>query len=238
MVNASTNGLTLRAAAIIAGLAYLLDPVSYAEFTLYPKLVVSGNIGQTVANISGHHGAFVTMLFFYFLNFVEDIVMAWALYYLLAPVNRAVSALASIFQLVYAGIALVGLLNLATVFHMVTQPDYLASFGSTQLHAEINLLIHTFRTYYSLGLILFGIHLVLIGALIVRATYIPWWLGVVLVIDGLGWIVFELQPYLFPGLNVDVLFYTFFGELLFMLWLLIMGWRIKEPAPVFSPASA
>ncbi|HZT13985.1 MAG TPA: DUF4386 domain-containing protein [Candidatus Baltobacteraceae bacterium] len=236
MENGSTNGLTLRAAAVIAGLAYLLDPVSYAEFTLYPKLVVSGNVEQTVANIAAHHGTFLMMLFFYFINFCEDIVVAWALYYLLAPVNRAVSALAALFQLVYAGIALVGLLNLATIFHMLTIPEYAATLGTRLLHADVNLLLHTFRTYYSLGLILFGIHLILIGALIVRAKYMPWWLGVALVIDGAGWIVTELQPYLFPNVNVDWLFYTFLGELLLMLWLLIMGWRIKQPQPALAAA--
>ncbi|HEV3154533.1 MAG TPA: DUF4386 domain-containing protein [Candidatus Baltobacteraceae bacterium] len=230
METASTNGLTLRTAAIIAGLAYLFDPVSYAEFTLYPKLVVSDHIAQTITNISSNHGAFLMMFFFYFINFAEDVVVAWALYYLFAPVNRAVSALAALFQLVYAGIAFVGLLNLATVFHMVTQPEYLASLGTGPLHADINILLHTFRSYYSLGLILFGVHLLLIGALIVRASYVPWWIGVALIIDGGGWIVTELQPYLYPAVNVDFLFFTFFGELLFMLWLLIMGWRIQEPA--------
>lgn len=44
------------------------------------------------------------------------------------------------------------------------------------------------------------------------------------VIDGLGWITTELQPYLYPNINVDGLFVTFFGELIFMLWLQIFGW--------------
>jgi len=230
MGNTPANGLTLRVAAIIVGLAYLLNPVSYAEFAVYPRLIIPGHIEQTVANIGAHPGLFVMALFFYFINFVEDIIIAWALYYLLAPVSRAVSALASLFQLVYAAIAFVGMFNLASVYRMLTQPEYLQVFGAGPLHAQVDLLIHTFRTYYSLALVLFGIHLILIGVLIVRSRYIPWWLGAVLLIDGAGWIVTELQPYLYPNVNVDFLFVTFFGELLFMLWLLIMGWRIKEPA--------
>lgn len=226
----STNGLTLRWAALIAGFAYLLGPVSYAEFTLYPKLVIPGNIDQTVANIAAHHGMYVAMFMCYFVNFIEDIIIAWALYYLLAPVNRAVSALASLFQLVYATMVLGAALNMATVYRMLTTPEYTTTFGSTQLHAQVNLLLHTFRYDDALGLVLFGIHLVLVGVLIIRSTYMPWWLGVLLVIDGLGWVVYELQPYLIPNINVDALFVTFVGELVFMLWLLIMGWRIKEPA--------
>jgi hypothetical protein len=49
-----------------------------------------------------------------------------------------------------------------------------------------------------------------------------------LVINGLGWIIDPRQPYL-PNANLDFIFVTFFGELISMLWLLIMGWRIKEP---------
>jgi hypothetical protein len=225
-----TNGVTLRQAALMAGFVYLLSPVSYAEFTLYPKLVIPGNISATVANISAHHGLFLAMLFCYFINFVEDIVLAWALYILLAPVNRALSLLAAWFRLVYAIIVLVGTFNLATVYRMVTTPEYLTTFGSGPLNAQIGLLIHTFRYDYSLALEIFGLHLLLAGYLIFRSRYIPWWLGILLVINGLGWMVNSLGPYLYPHANLDPLFVTFFGEVVFMLWLLIMGWRIREPA--------
>jgi hypothetical protein len=224
------DGVTLRQAALTVGFVYLLNPVSYAEFTLYPKLVIPGNVDATVANISAHHGLFLTTLFCFLINFVEDIVIAWALYILLAPVNRALSLLAAWFQLVYAGIALVGTLHLATVYRMLTTPEYLTTFGSGPLHAQVNLLLHSFRYEYSLALGLFGIHLLLVGYLIIRSSYIPWWLGALLVIDGLGWVVNSLQPYLYPDANLDFIFVTFFGELVFMVWLLIRGWSIREPA--------
>jgi Domain of unknown function (DUF4386) len=100
-------GLTLRQAALIAGLGYLLSPVGFAGFTLYPKLLIPGHIDRTVANISAHHAMFLAMFFCHFVNFIEDINIAWALYVLLAPVNRAVSLLAALFWLVYAGVAIV-----------------------------------------------------------------------------------------------------------------------------------
>jgi hypothetical protein len=48
------QGLTLRQATLIAGFGYLLGPVTYAEFSIYPKLVIPGNIEQTVQNIAVH----------------------------------------------------------------------------------------------------------------------------------------------------------------------------------------
>jgi hypothetical protein len=143
-----TQGIALRQAALIVGIAYLLNPVSYAEFSIYPKLVIPGNIADTVANIGSHHRLFLTALFFYLINFIEDIVIAWGLYILLAPVNRALSLLASWFRLIYAAIALVALFNLATVYRMLTTPEYLATFGVREFQAQINLLLHSFRYGY------------------------------------------------------------------------------------------
>jgi len=100
------EGLTLRQAALIAGFAYLLSPVSYAEFTIYPKLVIPGNIEQTVQNLTTHQGLFLTAIFCYLITFLEDVVIAWALYVLLAPVNRSVSLLTGWFRLVYTAVVL------------------------------------------------------------------------------------------------------------------------------------
>jgi len=224
------EGVTLRQAALIVGFAQLLNPVSYAEFTIYPKLVIPGNIGETVANIGSHHGLFITALFCYLINFIEDIIIAWGLYILLTPVNRALALLAAWFRLIYTAIALCGLFNLATVYRMLTTPEYLWMFGSGPLQAQVNLLLHSFRYDYSFALVIFGIHLLLIGYLIIRSRYIPWWLGILLVINGLGWVINSLQPYLYPDADLGFIFITFLPELVLMLWLLIRGWKIQEPA--------
>ncbi|HET6275167.1 MAG TPA: DUF4386 domain-containing protein [Candidatus Cybelea sp.] len=224
------DGLTLRQAALIAGFAYLLNPVSYAEFFLWPKLLVAGSVGQTAANVSSHPGMLLGVFFAFFINFSEDVVIAWALYFLLAPVNKALSLLASLFQLVYASICFTGLFNLLPVYREVTDAAYGTAAGGNMPHEQIYLLLRSFRYDYSMALVLFGIHLVLVGALIVRSRYIPLWLGIVLVAAGLGWIIVMLQPYLYPGHPLDWLQVTALGELVFMLWLLFAGWRLKEPA--------
>jgi hypothetical protein len=223
------EGLTLRQAALIAGFAYLLSPVTTAEFSIMPKLVIPGNIEQTVQNIVAHGGLFVAAILCYLVTFIEDVVIAWALYVLLAPVNRSLSLLTAWFRLVFAAIALFGWLNLVTVFRLLNTPEYLTSFGSVQLHAQVNLLLNSFRYDWSMSLVIFGIHLVLLGYLIYRSGYIPRIIGILLVIDGLGWVIDSFQPYLYPNTHLGFLFTTFFGELVFMLWLLIRGWKIREP---------
>jgi len=48
------QGVTLHQAALVAAVAYLLMPVTYAEFSIMPRLVIPGNIEQTVHNIAAH----------------------------------------------------------------------------------------------------------------------------------------------------------------------------------------
>jgi len=227
-------GLTLRQAAVTAGIAYVLNPVSYAEFSIYPKLVIAGDIALTAQNISAHRGLFAAAIGCYLLSFLGDIVLAWSLYHLLAPVNRSLSLLASWFQLVYAAIALSGIVNLVAVYQLLTQPDYLSTFGAQQLDGQVLLQLHLFRHSWELGLILFGIHLVLLGYLIFRSSYIPKLIGILLVIDGIGWIVNSAGPYVLPRANLGWTMVTAFGELIFMLWLLIRGWKVPDASP-FEP---
>ena len=49
--------------------------------SIYPKLVVPGNIEQTVQNISAHGGLFVAAMLCYLITFLKDVVIAWALYF-------------------------------------------------------------------------------------------------------------------------------------------------------------
>jgi hypothetical protein len=113
---------------------------------------------------------FAAAILCYLIEFIEDIVIAWALYVLLVVVNRAVSLPTAWFRLMYTAIALFGMLKLVTVFRVVNAPDYLAAFGPNPLHAEVKLLLGTFRDDLSMGLVLFGIHLVLLGCLIYRSV--------------------------------------------------------------------
>jgi len=133
------------------------------------------------------------------------------------------------FRLVYTAVALSGLLNLVTVFRLLHTPDYLTLFGAQQLHAQVKLLLSSFRYDFSMGLVIFGIHLALLGYLIFKSSYIPRILGILLSLLGIGWIIYCLSPYLYPTAPLGFIPLAGFGELLFPLWLVIRGWKIPEP---------
>ena len=101
--------------------------VSYAEFSIWPKLLIPGNIEETVQNISAHPQLFAAGILCNLITLIEDVVIAWALYVLLIPVNRALSLLTAWFRLMYTAIALFAVLNLVTVYRLLTTSDSLRS---------------------------------------------------------------------------------------------------------------
>jgi len=227
----SSSKTSLRSAALIAGIGLLIMVIAapYAELFVFPKLVVYDNAAETLKNIIANKALFISVIFGYLITFICDIVVAWALYVLLKPVNESLSLLTALFRLVYTGIALVALLNLVTVFHLLNTSDYSKVFPPDQLQTQVTLLLGEFRNHWYFGLLFFGIHLGLLGYLVFRSKYIPRILGILLIITGLGYLLTNLKPFLFTNTNIDFAMYTFYGELVFMLWLLIRGYRIKEP---------
>ena len=101
--------------------------------------------------------------------------------------------------------------------------------------AQVRVLLMTFGSIWGLSAVLFAIHLMLAGWLIYRSGYIPKWVGILLAVAGLGYVVQNLNAYLFPEPDLGYVAVALAGEFVFMLWLLVRGLKIKEPA---MPASA
>ncbi len=229
------DGLTLRQAALTAGIAYLLMPVILAEFFINPRLIVSGDIEQTARNIVAHGKLFVVAILCYLVTLILDVIIAWALYYLLAPADRALSLLAACFRLIYTAVALVAVLNLTNVYRLLTSPVFAKAFGPGPLHAQALFLLNSYRYEWSVSLIVFALHLGLVGFLIYRSGYIPKIIGVLFVLDAIGWVIHPLKPYLYPSAPIGFIPLLGFVELLLPLWLVIRGGKLAEPeAPVAS----
>jgi hypothetical protein len=84
-------------------------------------------------------------------------------------------------------------------------------------------------------LVIFGIHLGLLGYLIYGSGYFTGIIRTLLAIDGLGGVIDNLTPYPYPNAHLGFIFITFFGELIFMLGSRSGAGRIRERTERLEP---
>lgn len=82
---------------------------------------------------------------------------------------------------------------------------------------------------------LFGLHLLVLGYLIFKSEYIPGFIGVLLLIAGLGYLIDSFANFLLPNyadyasiFMLIVVVPGVIGELSFTLWLLLKGSKMPE----------
>jgi hypothetical protein len=226
----------LRHAAIVTVIGYVTGwGVPWASFTALPRLFVANDAAQTTLNLVANQGEFVAVIFIFLSNFIGDILAAWGLYLLLRPVNASISMFVAWLRVVFAALGLAAVQNLVTAHRLLTRPAELTALGRNQLDAQVHVAISAFNSQFGSSLIVFGVYLVLLGWLIYRSGYVPKWLGIVLVINGLAWIIKQSGPYFLPAANLDLLFIATSGELILLVWLIGWGTRLKEPPPARAP---
>ena len=82
-----------------------------------------------------------------------------------------------------------------------------------------------------MGLVFFGLHLALLGYLILKSDYIPRLLGAVLIIAGLAYLVDNFGRLLLPGYDLGLATFVGWGELLLVPWLLVKGMSVLPARP-------
>jgi hypothetical protein len=206
---------SLRTASLIAGLALALMAVlaAFGNFVAIQPLLTSGDAAKTAIDISNSEAMFRLGIASLILVAVLDIIVAAALLRLFEPVNRNVSTLAALFRVAYTAVFLVAIIQLVVALGLLGDP--------TQAMRAID----GYNTTWLVGLIFFGVHLVLIGYLAYRSGYMAKVFGILLVVAGLGYLVDGFGTVLVPNYSVNVAQFTFVGEVALMFWLLIKGAR-------------
>ena len=227
-INASRFAeISLRKAAIVAGLGLLIMAIlaPIANFGVLQKLIVPGDATITASNIMASAGLFRIGILCFLIVAILDVIVAWGLYVLLKPVNTSLSLLAAWFRVVYAAIFAVALGNLFTVVQILSEDAYLEVFETNQVYAQVMLSLDAFKNAWDLGLVLFGIHLLVLGYLAFQSGYVPRFLGILVVIAGLGYLTDGFGKFLSPNYSVTISMFTFIGEALLTFWLLWRGYK-------------
>lgn len=219
---------SLRRAGLIAGVALLTLAAlaGYATIGIIGALVTNGDAAKTAHDILASHALFRIGVGSLVLGAVLDVIIAWALQIFFKPVHKNISTLAAIFRVTYAAIYVVAISQLSAAVNLLTNLEYAKAYSVSQVHAEMLQKIDSFDTIWQTGLIFFGIHLLLIGYLAYRSTYVPKLVGILLIIAGLGYLVDSFGTIIITGYSADVGKFTFVGEAVLFIWLLLKGRKV------------
>ncbi len=223
---------SMRTASITAGVALLLMAAVaiFGNVVAVDGLVTEGNATQTAADIMASVTLFRLGIASLVVVIALDVVVAWALYRVFSPVNSALSMLAMALRLVYAGVFMVAVGHLLGAVRLLSNDGYLVVSGADQVNAQAMWEITAFNDIWYVGQFLFGLHLILIGYLAFRSSYVPRLLGVLIAISGLSYATYSFSAVLSQGVWTDVSSFTFVGEFVLALWLLIRARHIARSA--------
>lgn len=215
----------------VAGLWYLLLVILGPLRLIYipSKLFVSGNAAATVNNIAAHESLFRIGIATDLACAVILIFLTMSFYRLFKGVDQSLAVLVVIFGGVMpAVIDFVGVVSdLATVM-VVHGANFLSVFSKPQQDALAMLFLHLRDHQNTAAEILWGVWLLPLAVLVYRSRFLPRFLGIWLVINGIAYVILSLTGVLLPQYYADVFNYgqpAFLGEIAIMLWLVIKGAR-------------
>ena len=192
--------MTPGQAARIAGFAYLgvfLLGI-FANFIASEKLIVPGNAAVTAKNLMEHALLFRLGIAAWFIVIVFDLLVAWALYLFLRPVDKGLSMLAAAFRAVFAAIFAYSFVDKISAVHVLGGAGYLSAFTPAQLQSQAMLLLDMHQYGVHASYVFFGLHIFLIGYLILKSGTMPRFLGVLLVIASAGYLIDSLGNFISP----------------------------------------
>lgn len=213
-----------RKAALIAGIGLVLMAVLAAVSYLsgLKPLIFTLDFSILASKIN----LVILYLILFSMVALLDFVVAWSLHGVFRAEQKGLSLAMAITRTVYGIIFLVSQGFLWSYPKMLGQlpVDPPSHYYETFLANWVR-----FEGLWSLSLILFGVHLILLGILILRNKKIHSLFAWLLFPAGLGYMVDSIGELIYPGSVWSLSSYTFIGEVLLIIGLFILA--LKKGAP-------
>lgn len=213
-----------------AGWLYLLMvPLGVLGLIYVPTvMVVPGSPGTTAGNILANEGLFRLSIASALVVQLVNLALVLTLYKLLRPVGERTARMMVIFLVLGMPIAMLNEVNHVAALLLARQGE--AAYPLMTLFLEMH------EAGLQTAGIFWGLWLFPMGYLVYRSGYIPGIIGILLMIGCVGYLVDSAIYFLLPQLGISVAQFTFVGELLLPLWLVIRGvnipaWQRWTPQP-------
>ena len=216
-----------RKMAIYSGISIvLMTIIASFSFGVLDSLAVSNDPLLTFNNLSESKTLFFISVLGWGVIVVLDLIVSFTFYLYFRSKDEKTSMVMGILRLIYTVFLFFAILNLFEVLSLLDEKIDIVSPSS---HQQILLLINDFNSIWSNGLIIFGIHIFLLGLLVYQST-IPKILAILLFLASLGYIVVHGGNLLFPIYkeqisSIESIFILpmVLGELGLAIWLLVKG---------------
>jgi len=225
-----TAGPSPLTRARVAGILYVIANL-FAPFALLylpSRFIVRGDAAATAHNIMASESLFRVGIVLNLFNLIATIFLVLALYQLLKVVNKNMASLMVIFVLVAVPIGMLNELNYLAVLQLLSGTDYLKVFPADQLQALVYLFLRLHTQGFLISQIFWGLWLFPMGWLVFKSGFMPRILGILLIIGCFGYVIQSFGVFLQPTFNTNIIFFTGWGELFFLLWLLIKGVNVEQ----------
>ncbi len=220
------NNESAQRYARIAGVLFLLSIIAggFGEAYVPSKLIVSDDATATAENLRNSDLLFRAGFASYLVEAVSDIGLSLVLYVLLKPVHKNLALLAAFFGLVSTAVfACAELFHFAALL-FIGNADYLRTFSADQLNTLMLLSLKFYGYGGGIFMVFYGVASVLRGYLIFRSGYLPKFLGALLLLAGLGFIIKNFLLVLAPRYASDFfLLPMLLAVVSLAAWLLVRG---------------
>jgi hypothetical protein len=234
MSGSSTDRLDLDKVARITGgiyLAYILAAI-LADLLGHIGL---GTAPQVYAAITTYESSFRLGLVVALTTGLLFILTAWGLYVLLRPISRNLALLFLLLNAVGVAIQGASMLSLVSALWQGDTASHMQAYSAAQLEGLAYLSINVYKTGWVTAQLFFGTWLFPLGYLVYKSGYLPRVLGVLLLLDGIGVLIWFLQALLLPNfkeITYPGLAVSFVAEFGLALWLLIKGVKVNDSGSV------
>ncbi|MDQ3289552.1 MAG: DUF4386 domain-containing protein [Pseudomonadota bacterium] len=237
---------TIKSNARTAGVLYLLLVlVAPLRLVYIPNtLFVGGDMAATVANITANATLFqLGMLADLFCGTLE-VFLALALFRLFKDVDRRQAIIMVVLGLMPVPLYFVNVLTDVAVSHLLHGATPLAGFTEAQVVSLVGLALRLHDAGINALQIFWGAWLFPLAVVVMRSRFLPRFVGVWLLVNGLAYLAMSLVAFAAPQLNSIVSLLVLpaqLGEVAFTVCLLILGVRghlARSMKPAVAGAAA
>jgi hypothetical protein len=220
----------------LAGVMYLLLMSAHISNTAQ---FAPGNATATAHNIATHETLFRLGIISDLLTGTAMLFLVLALYRLFKGVDQNMAVFMVILGgLMVAPIYFLNVLNDVAALLLARGSDFLSAFARPQQESLAILFLQLHHHGVLAIEIFWGLQLFPFGALVIKSGFLPRFLGVWLIVGGIGYLAISLTGFLLPqyeDLVANIALPGALGEPVTMFWLLI---RVAEEGPPAAAAGA